>query len=76
MTFVVEAVYEGGVLRPLDSLQLPERQRVQLTIEPIGPRDDTTAPTAADDPLRGLREPLGISDLAARFDECRLGERP
>ena len=29
----VEAVYEQGVLRPIEPLVLPEHQRVQLTLE-------------------------------------------
>ncbi len=35
MTRIVEAIYADGVLEPLESLDLPERQRVRLTIEPI-----------------------------------------
>jgi len=35
MTKVVEAIYEDGVLTPLEEIELPERQRVRLTIEPI-----------------------------------------
>ena len=40
-----EAVYENGLLRPLESLRLAERQRVSLTI------DETPAPTTDDDLL-------------------------
>jgi predicted DNA-binding antitoxin AbrB/MazE fold protein len=29
----VDAVYEGGVLKPLDALDLPERQRVRVTVD-------------------------------------------
>ena len=32
---VVEAIYEGGVLRPLKKLDLPEGARVRLRIEGI-----------------------------------------
>lgn len=32
MPRVVEAIYEGGVLRPLQELDLPEHQRVLLEI--------------------------------------------
>jgi predicted DNA-binding antitoxin AbrB/MazE fold protein len=36
MTRVVEAIYENGMLRPLEMLDLPEHQRVRITIhEPI-----------------------------------------
>ena len=33
MTLTVEAVYENGVLRPLQPLPLKEHDRVQITIE-------------------------------------------
>jgi len=32
MTRVLEAIYEGGVLRPLEELNSPERQRVLVEI--------------------------------------------
>jgi predicted DNA-binding antitoxin AbrB/MazE fold protein len=35
MTKVIEAIYSHGVLEPLEALQLAEKQRVRLTIEPI-----------------------------------------
>ncbi len=41
MTITIEAVYEDGVLRPIQPLPLRERQKVQVTV-------DTTAV-----PLRG-----------------------
>ncbi len=44
MTRIVEAIYAGGVLEPLESLDLPERQRVRLIVQaiengPMGERD-------------------------------------
>ena len=36
MARVVEAIYEDGMLKPLERLDLPEHQRVRITIhEPI-----------------------------------------
>ena len=35
MTKIVEAIYTHGVLEPLESLELVEKQRVRVTIEPI-----------------------------------------
>ncbi len=35
MTKVVEAIYSDGVLKPVEALELPEKQRVRLTIEPL-----------------------------------------
>jgi predicted DNA-binding antitoxin AbrB/MazE fold protein len=34
----VEAIYAGGVFKPIDPVPLPENQRVRLTVEPV----DTT----------------------------------
>jgi predicted DNA-binding antitoxin AbrB/MazE fold protein len=34
MSFTVEAVYENGVLKPIQSLPLRENQRVRVTIQP------------------------------------------
>lgn len=36
MARVVEAIYENGMLKPLETLDLPEHQRLRITIhEPI-----------------------------------------
>lgn len=32
---VIEAVYENGVFRPVGSVALPDKQRVQLSIAPV-----------------------------------------
>lgn len=33
MIRVIEAIYSNGVLRPVHALELPDQQRVRLTIE-------------------------------------------
>jgi predicted DNA-binding antitoxin AbrB/MazE fold protein len=38
MSFSIEAVYENGVLRPLEPLGLAEQQHVHVTITPAKPR--------------------------------------
>jgi predicted DNA-binding antitoxin AbrB/MazE fold protein len=35
MSFQFEAVYESGVFRPLESVQLPEHQHVTVTIDKV-----------------------------------------
>lgn len=35
MTKIVEAIYAHGVLEPVERLDLPEKQRVRLIVEPI-----------------------------------------
>jgi predicted DNA-binding antitoxin AbrB/MazE fold protein len=31
----IEAIFQGGVFRPLHSVNLPENQRVTLTVQPL-----------------------------------------
>ncbi len=35
MTTAVEAIYEGGLLRPLQPLPLPEHARVRVSVETL-----------------------------------------
>jgi predicted DNA-binding antitoxin AbrB/MazE fold protein len=35
MAFQVEAVYENGILRPVQPLPLAEHERVQVTVSPV-----------------------------------------
>lgn len=37
MPITIEAVYEGGVLKPAGPLPLQEHERVRVTVEPPGP---------------------------------------
>lgn len=32
----IRAIYQGGVLRPLEPLDLPEESRVEVTVDPDG----------------------------------------
>jgi predicted DNA-binding antitoxin AbrB/MazE fold protein len=59
MTQEFEAVYQGGVLRPVVPLQLAENQRVRVVISPI---DD-----ASDDDFEETVEAIrqGFADLEA-----------
>lgn len=36
MAQITEAIFTGGVLKPVDALSLKESQRVRLIVEPIG----------------------------------------
>jgi predicted DNA-binding antitoxin AbrB/MazE fold protein len=73
MTQAVLAVYEDGVLKPLEKLTLGEHQQVQITVR--SPMVDNESNNNADDPLSGVRAATGISDLAENFDDYRLGCR-
>jgi predicted DNA-binding antitoxin AbrB/MazE fold protein len=36
MTRITEAIFTGGVLKPIEELSLRESQRVRLIIDPVG----------------------------------------
>lgn len=60
MTRIVEAIFDGGVLRPVEKLNLAEHQRVRLTVETLGlPGEDRNAAARA-----RLIERLGKSTLS------------
>lgn len=71
MSVTVDAIFEGGVLKPLVQLSLAEHQQVRVTIVSNGPE----ALLSAGDPLAGVRAATGIADLAERFDEYRFREK-
>ena len=64
----IEAIFEGGVFRPVNPVVLPEKSRVQLHIV-------SEPPAANDDDMEAIYEILdrrhstGISDLAAHHNE-------
>ena len=74
MSWTIPAIYEDGVLKPLEKLTLGEHQRVQITVEPQTTVSNLESPDA-DDPLSGVRRATGIADLAEHFDDYRLGGR-
>jgi predicted DNA-binding antitoxin AbrB/MazE fold protein len=70
----VQAIYENGVLRPLQKLNLGEHQQVQLIIDTDAVAGQQEGSDRAD-PLNGVRCATGIPDLAEHFDDYRLGCR-
>ena len=74
MTQVVQAIYENGVLRPLERLDLGEHQQVEIVIQ-AGSAAERGGDAERSDPLEGIRCDTGISDLAEHFDGYRLGQR-
>jgi predicted DNA-binding antitoxin AbrB/MazE fold protein len=68
MSEAVEAIYERGVFRPLEPVDLPEGERVQLTVAAAR----TNAPDPAED-LSDLVVDTGIPDLATNIDHYLYG---
>jgi hypothetical protein len=74
MTKEIHAIYEDGVLKPLDKLEFKNQQMVQLTLSTIESDENGDMPTSAD-PLDGIRMKTGISDLSTSFDDYRFGRK-
>jgi len=76
MTQVFQAVYENGVLKPLETINLSEHQQVRVTIEGTSIEGvENPGILSTDDPLSGFRVSLGIPDLSENFNDYRFGRR-
>ena len=64
----IDAIYEGGVFRPIEPVVLPEKSRVQLRIVNEAPSEQLDDMEAIYEIL-DRRHSTGISDLAARHSE-------
>ena len=64
----VEAIYENGLFRPLNRVDLPEGERVYLTVITFG---DITKDPAYN--LAEIAEETGIPDLAINIDYYLYG---
>jgi predicted DNA-binding antitoxin AbrB/MazE fold protein len=73
MTVIVEAVYEDGVLKPVEPLPLSEHERVRVTVEPVRPPvwEQIVALTADAPPEALAKLP---SDGAAQLDHYLFGD--
>ncbi len=56
MTAAVEAIYEGGLLRPLQPLPLAEHTRVRISVETLTPEADPERAAWLAQSERRLRE--------------------
>ena len=59
MTQVVEAIYSGGHLEPLEPLNLSEKQRVRIIVEPV----DWPVPAQREAALKRLQERIDKSEF-------------
>ena len=64
----IHAVFESGVFRPTERVDLPDRCQVEVEIRQI--KEELNAPTLDDVyAILGRRHASGEHDLAARHDE-------
>jgi predicted DNA-binding antitoxin AbrB/MazE fold protein len=69
MTNHVDAVYENGVLRPLEPLPLEEHQRVRVTISSIS--GDSLAPLVDQSFLEQARKEVAAAGYIPTHEELR-----
>jgi predicted DNA-binding antitoxin AbrB/MazE fold protein len=75
MSRVIKAIYEDGVLKPLERLDLEEHEQVRIRVEYRNAQPEKPEAQEGADPLEGVRAATGIPDLAEHFDDYRLGRR-
>lgn len=70
----LHAVFENGVFRPVEHVDLPENSQVLIDVRPAA-RPEVSQPAGPDDSWDAVYEilsrsyPTGEPDLAARHDE-------
>jgi predicted DNA-binding antitoxin AbrB/MazE fold protein len=74
MSFIVEAIYESGVLKLLTPLpQLKEQERVRLTLETLRPAADATLLIAQQRQQRIQIEPQAAREIGDSQEYDLLG---
>jgi len=73
MNKTVRAIYEHGVLRPLEDIGLEENAEVVVTVESM-PHPSSELENNSD-PLAGISFASGMRDLAQNFDDYRFGRK-
>lgn len=65
----VHAVYEHGVFRPLENVELPERTEVEFEPRPVAPTESQNGSLDGIYSILSERYQSGEHDVAARHDE-------
>ena len=65
----IHAVYERGVFRPLEKVELPERTEVEFEPRPVAKEEDRNRGLDGIYAILGERYQSGEHDVAARHDE-------
>jgi predicted DNA-binding antitoxin AbrB/MazE fold protein len=74
MSFIVEAVYESGVLKLLTPLpHLKEQERVRLTLETVSPAEDAARLIALQRQRRIQIEPPAAREIGDSHEYDLLG---
>ena len=65
----IHAVYESGVFRPLERVELPDRTEVEFEPRPVPPQEDPNGHLDGIYAILGERYKSGELDVAARHNE-------
>jgi predicted DNA-binding antitoxin AbrB/MazE fold protein len=65
----IHAVYEQGVFRPLESVELPERTEVEFAPKIVGRKQPKAGSMKAIYEIMSLRFETGQQDIATRHNE-------
>jgi predicted DNA-binding antitoxin AbrB/MazE fold protein len=65
----IHAVYESGVFRPLEAVELPERTEVEFEPRPVTQPEDRNGGLDGIYAILGERYQSGEHDVAARHNE-------
>ncbi len=65
----IHAVYESGVFRPREKVELPERTEVEFEPRPVAQSEDGNSQLDGIYAILGERYQSGEPDVAARHDE-------
>lgn len=72
MTRVIDAIYEQGMLKPLEALDLVEHQRVRLTIHELGEESPDEQLDAWQGVYDGLTDEEIVQIEAVAFDRTHF----
>jgi predicted DNA-binding antitoxin AbrB/MazE fold protein len=65
----IHAVYESGVFRPLETVELPERTEVEFEPRPVAKQEEHAGHLDGIYAILGERYQSGEHDVAARHNE-------
>lgn len=65
----IHAIYESGVFRPVEKVELPERTEVEFEPRPVAQQEDQNGHLNGIYDILGERYQSGERDVAARHNE-------
>lgn len=73
MARVIEAIWDGEALRPVEALDLVPNARYRVVVERAQPEGEPPLGPGMFDDIAALAMPFGITDLAEQHDHYLYG---